>query len=436
MRYLPHTSDEVAAMLEVVGAPSLDGLFSQIPVDCRVEGDLDLPEALTEWELTDHLGERSCPTGHRVFLGAGSYDHRIPAWIGAVLSRQEFLTSYTPYQPEISQGTLQAVYEYQTLVARLLGMDVANASVWDGASALTEAALLALRVTRKGAVAVSTAVHPAYRRVLRTYLEPAGFRVVELPYRPDGTTDLGGVSGADDLAAVAVQSPNFFGRVEDLAGAAAAARDAGALSVVTFSEPLAYGLFRSPGSCGADVAGGEGQSLGLPRSFGGPGLGIFTARERFVRQLPGRLVGRTVDADGRPGFVITLSTREQHIRRERATSNICSNQSLCAVNAAMYLGGLGPRGIRALARLNHDKAAYLRRSLEAAGAPPRFPGTAFNEFVVSLPAGTYERLLARGFVAGLPLVDLYPDLDGCYLVCATETASREDMDALAREVTR
>ncbi len=436
MRYLPHTSDEVVAMLEVVGARSLDDLFAQVPAQCRVEGDLDLPEALTEWELADRLGELAGRPGHRVFLGAGSYDHRVPAWIGAVVSRQEFLTSYTPYQPEISQGTLQAVYEYQTLVARLLGMDVANASVWDGATALTEAVLLALRVTRKDAVAVSAAVHPAYRQVLRTYLEPAGFRVDELPYRPDGTTDLSGVAGRDDLAAVAVQSPNFFGCIENLDGAAAAARDTGALSVVTFSEPLAYGLLRSPGSCGADVAAGEGQSLGLPRSFGGPGLGIFTARERFLRQLPGRLVGRTLDADGRPGFVITLSTREQHIRRERATSNICSNQSLCAVTAAMYLGSLGPKGLRELARLNHDKAAYLRRVLAAAGARARFGGHCFNEFVVELPGGAYDRLLERGFVAGLPLEDAYPELRGCYLVCATETASRDDMDALAEEVAR
>ncbi|GAB4271578.1 MAG: aminomethyl-transferring glycine dehydrogenase subunit GcvPA [Deferrisomatales bacterium] len=439
MRYLPHTPEEIDAMLEAVGAESLDGLYATVPADCRVGGPLDLPAPLTEWELTEHVEAlaRSMATRpeHKVFVGAGSYDHHIPAAVGSVLSRSEFVTAYTPYQPEISQGTLQAIFEYQTLVCRLLGMDVANASVWDGASSLAEAALMAVRITRKKKIAVSAAVHPAYRRVLATYLGPPGIDTVVLPYGEDGRTDLSALSDAGDVAAVLVQSPNFFGCVEDLEGAARVAHEAGALFVTSFTEALAYGLLRNPGSLGADLVAGEGQSLGIPQSFGGPYLGVLAARSRFVRNLPGRLIGKTVDKQGRPGFVITLATREQHIRREKATSNICSNQSLCAVTAAMYLASLGKRGMRELARLNYDKAEYLKGRLAAAGCRIRFDSPTFNEFVVELPPGAYQKLLSRRVVAGLPLEGDYPELANCYLLCVTETKTRQDLDDLVGGVT-
>jgi len=440
VRYLPHTPEEVAEMLAVVGAASLEDLFSPVPEACRTARPLDLPGPLTEWELTRHLEDLAGKTGaprHRVFLGAGSYDHFVPAAVPAVTGRSEFLTSYTPYQPEVSQGTLQAIYEYQTLVARLLGLDVANASLYDGASALAEGLLLALRVTKKPRLAVSRAVHPAYRRVLATYLEPTDFEVVELPFGEDGRTDLSGLAGTEGLAGVVIQSPNFFGCIEDLGAAADAAHKCGALLVAGFTEALAYGLLKSPGALGADVACGEGQSLGLAQSFGGPGLGLFAARQAFVRNLPGRLVGQTRDRNGRRGFVLTLATREQHIRRERATSNVCTNQSHCALTAAAYLACLGKQGIRDLARLNRDKAEHLKAGLAARGIRPRFSGPTFNEFVVRWPGkdlGRYEELLDRGFVAGLPLGRDYPELAGCTLVCATETKSREDLDALAEAV--
>lgn len=438
MRYTPHTPEEIAEMLGEVGAASLEDLFATIPADCRMEGPLALPEPLTEWDLTRHLeqlaGVMAVPPRNRVFLGAGSYDHFIPAAVASVAGRSEFVTSYTPYQPEVSQGTLQAIYEYQTLVSRLLGLDVANASLYDGASALVEGLLMALRVTRRSRVAVSRGVHPAYRQVLGTYLAPTGFEILELPLGEDGRTDLSPLGTAEDLAGVAVQSPNFFGCVEDLTAASSAAHAAGTLLVASFTEALAYGLLRSPGALGADVACGEGQSLGIPSSFGGPGLGVFAARQELVRHLPGRLVGKTRDREGRQGFVLTLATREQHIRRERATSNVCTNQSLCALTAAAYLACLGKGGVRELARLNYDKAEYLKARLAAAGVPPRFGTPTFNEFTVRWPGerpGRYQELLAQGIVAGLPLGPHYPEYEGCTLLCVTETKSREDLDALA-----
>ncbi len=435
MRYLPHTEAEIAEMLRVVGAERLEDLFAAVPAGCRLDRPLALPEPLSEPELLRHAAGLAGPApAHRVFLGAGAYDHHVPAAIPPLFSRAEFLTAYTPYQPEVSQGTLQAIYEYQTLVSRLLGMEISNASVYDGASALAEALLLAIRVTRRHRVALSRAVHPAYRQVVRTYLEPGGYEIVELPWAADGRTDLSGLDAEEDLAAVAVQSPNFFGCIEDLEAACGATRARGGLAVVTFTEALAYGLLRSPGACGADLACGEGQSLGLPLSFGGPYLGIFTARQRFLRQMPGRLVGRTDDRDGRPGFVITLATREQHIRREKATSNICSNQNLCALTAAAYLALLGKTGIRELARLNRDKAEYLKAGLVRAGAEVPLAAPTFHEFVVHLPPGAPERLRDRGFVPGLPLGPLFPELEGAHLVCVTETKSREDLDAFLEEV--
>jgi len=441
MRYLPHTPEDIAEMLKVSGVRSLDDFFAVIPAECRRSRPMVLAEPLTEWELNAHIdalaGRMAVAPEFKVFLGAGSYEHFIPASVGFVTSRSEFATSYTPYQPEVSQGTLQAIFEYQTLAARLLGLEVANASMYDGASALAEALLMAVRITRRSTVALSRAVHPLYRRVVRTYLGPTDIRVREIPFRSDGATDPAALGDIGELAAVAVQSPNFFGCMEDLKAFAAKAHGAGALCVAGFSEPLAFGLFQNPGSLGADIACGEGQSLGIPRSFGGPGLGMFASKMQYVRSMPGRLVGETVDLEGRRGFVLTLATREQHIRREKATSNICTNNSLCALTAAAYLASLGGAGIRELAQLNYDKAEYLKAGLRSAGISLPFSAPTFNEFVAAFPAGfkdTYRRLLTRKIVAGLPLEPYYPELPGHYLLCATETLSKADLDALVREV--
>ncbi|NNF98922.1 MAG: aminomethyl-transferring glycine dehydrogenase subunit GcvPA [Desulfobacteraceae bacterium] len=442
MRYLPHTDEEISEMLGVVGAESLDDLFSTVPTNCCCRLPIDLPEALSEWDLNRHMDELSgnmaVSPDYKVFMGAGSYDHFIPASNTYVRSRSEFVTSYTPYQPEMSQGTLQGIYEYQTLAARLMGMDVATASHYDGATALTEALLMAIRKTRKQKVAVSRLVHPLHREVIKTYFGPTGFEIIELPAGPDGRTDLSAIDGLDDIAAVAIQSPNFFGCIEDLKIAAEKAGAQKALFITSFTEAIAYGLLKSPGSLGAEIVAGDGQSLGLPRSFGGPGLGMLGSKSKYVRSLPGRLVGRATDVNGKDGFVLTLSTREQHIRREKATSNICSNNSLCALSAAIYMATLGGSGLRRLAEMNHQKAEYLKNELKKAGMTIPFSAKTFNEFVVKFPDGfksSYDRLLEKKIVAGLPLASYYPELADHYLLCATETASREDMDMLVREVT-
>ncbi len=436
MRYLPHTSEDIAEMLRVVGVESLDDLFAPIPESCRRKTDLKLPEPLTEWELNDTMGSmaKTMAAGpeYKVFLGAGSYEHNIPASVSYLLGRSEFSTAYTPYQPEISQGTLQAVFEYQSLVASLLGMEVANASMYDGASALAEALLMAARVSKLKKVAVSSLIHPFYRQVIRTYLEPAEFEIVELPYLKNGRTDLSGLD-TNGLGAIAVQSPNFFGCIEDLTGIKNQIAGSKALLIASFTEPLAYGLIRNPGSQGADIACGEGQSFGIPQSYGGPGLGMFACLRQYMRSMPGRLIGRTEDRNGKPGFVLTLSTREQHIRREKATSNICTNSGLCAVTSAMYMASLGGTGLRELARLNYDKSEYLKRQLIRAGFKVPFASPTFNEFVVESPAGfesTWKHLLDRKIVAGLPLAPYYPELQNHYLLCVTETKGRKDLDAL------
>jgi glycine dehydrogenase subunit 1 len=430
-------------MLEIVGVNSLDALFSMIPRDCRRSEDLKLPEPLTEWELNDHMSMLAssmavCPE-YKVFVGAGSYEHYIPASIQYLLGRSEFSTAYTPYQPEVSQGTLQAIFEYQTLVCRLLGMEVANASMYDGASALAEALLMAIRITRRTKIAISKLIHPLYRRVIQTYFAPTRYEIIELPGLKTGKTDISLIDGIDGLAAVAVQSPNFWGCVEDL-------QDIGnkvhagqkTLFITAFTEPLAYGLLKNPGSQGADIACGEGQSFGIPRSFGGPGLGMFAIKKPYVRNMPGRLVGQTIDKSGKRGYVLTLATREQHIRREKATSNICTNQGLCATAAAMYMASVGGTGIRELARLNYDKSEYLKQALKNAGFTIPFNSPTFNEFVVEFPAGfetTYERLLKKKIGAGLPLSQFYPELENHYLLCVTEKCSKDDMDLLVKEVT-
>jgi len=442
MRYLPHTDADIADMLSTIGITAIDNLFETIPADCRTSQELSLPDPMTEWELKDLMTELSQANATlpetSVYVGAGSYDHFIPASASYLLSRSEFVTSYTPYQPELSQGTLQAIYEYQTLIARLLGMDVSNASLYDGASALAEALLMAVRITKKNAVLLSSTIHPLYRRVVETYLAPTDCTIELLPMTQTGETDATTLSGKNDYAAVAVQSPNFFGCIENLASLAETTHENGSLFVASFTEPLTFGLYKNPGSLGADIVCGEGQSLGIPRSFGGPGLGILTCRAKNVRHMPGRLVGKTVDREGRRGFVLTLATREQHIRREKATSNICTNNSLCALASSIYLASLGGTGLAELARLNYDKTEYLKTKLKKAGCTIPFSAPTFNEFVVAMPDGfreKYSGLAARGIVAGIPLERLHPALDNHYLICVTETKTKGDLDKLVTEVT-
>lgn len=441
MRYLPHTREDIDQMLRVVGAEDIDSLFTSIPRECRRNDPLDLPGPFTEWEVDHHMHELSIRMADSrewsVFLGAGSYDHYIPASIQYLLNRSEFSTAYTPYQPEKCQGTLQAIFEYQTLMSGLLGLEVSNASMYDGASSLAEALFMALRLAgKKSTIALSRAVNPFYRQVVRTYFKLTDFRIVELPVLEDGRTDYSSLEDlGDDLAAVAVQSPNFFGCIEDLESAGRQIHQAGGFFITCFSEALAYGLLKSPGEFGADIVCGEGQSLGIPQSFGGPGLGIFCTRKDYVRRMPGRLVGESRDKNGQRGFVLTLATREQHIRREKATSNICSNQGLCATTAAMYLASVGGTGLKELARLNRDKAQYLKKVLGEAGCGLPFSSPTFNEFVVRFPSSfDPAKLHRKKCLPGLELGKYYPELEGCHLLCVTETKSKEDLDGLAMEV--
>lgn len=442
MRYLPHTDKDIQDMFAAIGVKSFDELFMTVPESCRYDKEMVLPAAKTEWDLNAYMAEirsmMKVTPAHSVLIGAGRYQHNIPSIIPNIMGRSEFLTAYTPYQPEMAQGTLQGLFEYQTLTARLLGVDVANASIYDGASALAEGLLMGLRIGKKKVrVAMSSAIHPHYREVVRTYLKPTEFEIVELPFLEDGRTDLSALADLEDVAAVAIQSPNFFGVVEDLEQAADAIHQLGALLVAGFTEPLAFGLLKNPGSVGADIVCGEGQSFGMPKSFGGPGLGMFGCTQKYVRNLPGRLVGETTDIEGKRGYVLTLATREQHIRREKATSNICSNQGICTLTAAMYMASLGGTGLRKLARLNYDKSEYLKRGLQDAGATLTFLSPTFNEFVVEFKDDfrpVQKKLMEQNIVAGLHLGKYYPGFDNRYLFCVTETASKAVLDTVISEV--
>ena len=425
-------------MLERVGVAGIDDLFDSIPQALRSRAELKLGPALPERSLIAHFrrhADRNLGVGSASsFLGAGAYDHHIPAAVDALASRGEFATAYTPYQAEISQGTLQAVFEFQTLFCQLTDLDVANASLYDGASATAEAALMALRIRRKQRVYLSAALHPHYASVVRTYLGSIGASIETLPLAADGRTEIGAI--ADDSAAVILQQPNFFGCVEDLHGFSAACQASGALLVTTTPEALALALLRSPGSQGVDIACGEAQSFGLPLSFGGPGAGFLAARQKFVRQLPGRLIGETIDSSGVRAFVMTLTTREQHIRREKATSNICTNQGLCALRVAIYLSLLGRQGLRELAETNLSHAHYARTRCEQSGLHLPYSAPSFNEFVVEVPGlrEKHARLLEAGTIAGLLLEDYDPEQRDRALICTTETATRASIDRLVREL--
>ena len=434
MRYHSHSEADVAWMLQACGAPSLDTLFDSIPKELQLKRPLEVPAAMDERALLDHLAELAAKNPSAPpFLGAGAYPHHVPPAIDQLLLRSEFYTAYTPYQPEISQGTLQAVFEFQTFVTLLTGLDVANASMYDGATAAAEAALLAHRVhPDKKAIAVSRALHPSYRKVMRTYLEPSGIEVREVPFAADGKTDLAAARRAlGGACGLVVGYPNFFGVVEPLQELAAAAHDAGALCVSATTEALAFGLLASPGTRGADVAVGEMQSFGNGLSYGGPGLGFFAARETVMRQMPGRLVGITTDRKGRRGFVLTLATREQHIKRDKATSNICTNNGLCALAATIHLGLLGKTGLAQLAKLNWQRARYARTELAKAGYPATFSGPVFNEFAVKGDAAKIQKgLAAAGLDGGYALGKDWSELKDSTLFCVTELHGKAAIDRL------
>ena len=443
MRYLPHTKEDIESMLKVVGVSSIDDLFLSIPDDLKTKDGIDIPEGLSEWELNTHMEELASANiackNYKCFIGAGSYDHYIPAIIPYLISRSEFMTAYTPYQPEVSQGTLQGIYEFQTMITQLLGMDVATASHYDCGTALAEAALIALKKNKKAnKIAVSSLTHPSHRQIIQTYITPAGFELIEIPYTKKGLTDVEALKAMDDIAGIAVQSPNFFGNIEDLKAFRAVADAKDILFITSFTESLAYGLLKNPGSFGADLVAGEGQSLGISKSFGGPGLGLLAGTKKQMRNLPGRFIGKTKDANGDDGFVLTLATREQHIKREKASSNICSNNGLNAMVAAMYLATVGKIGIREIAQQNHDKAVYLKKSLEKAGFESAFDTPFFNEFIMKAPAGFEQKRTAlinsKCIFAGMSLEPFYPELKQHYLFCATETVSKDDIDQLAKEV--
>ncbi|MGH7094980.1 MAG: aminomethyl-transferring glycine dehydrogenase subunit GcvPA [Stellaceae bacterium] len=440
MRYLPLTDADRRDMLAAIGVPSIEALFADVPTAARREGLVDLPRAMGELAVerrfaamaAKNLAAGSVP----FFIGGGAYRHHVPAAVDHLIQRGEFLTSYTPYQPEMAQGTLQSLFEFQTQVALLTWMEVANASLYDGATACTEAVAMAHRVTGRGKAVLSGGLHPHYREVCATYAQFSGLALAAEPPKPGEEDDLATLIDGD-TACVIVQNPDFFGALRDHSALAEACHKAGALLVVIVNEIVSLGLVKPPGDMGADIVAGEGQALGNGLNFGGPHLGLFATRDRYVRQIPGRLVGQTTDADGRRGWVLTLSTREQHIRREKATSNICTNSGLCALAFTIHLALLGEAGLTRLARLNHEAAIATADRLAAVPGVGLVTQAFFNEFTVRLPvpaAPVVDRLAARGILAGIPVSRLYPDrpeLADLLLVAATETATEDDIDRLA-----
>ncbi len=438
MSYTPHTPEEIRFMLERIGVSSLEELFEPVPASLRARAELKLGPALAERSLLAHMGERAARNrgcaSTTSFLGGGAYHHFIPSVVDALAGRGEFATAYTPYQAEISQGTLQAIYEFQTLICQLTGLDVANASLYDGASATAEAALMALRVTKRRRLYLSAGLHPHYRQVVETLTGDLDAEIETLALDEQGRTRPCRL--ADDAAAGVVQYPNFLGCVEDLRALAGAAHDAGALLVCVNAEPFALALLRAPGELGADLAAGEAQAFGVPLSFGGPYVGVLASRQKHVRQLPGRLIGETVDVEGQRAFVMTLTTREQHIRRAKATSNICTNQGLCALRVAIYLALVGPRGLRKLARINLSLAEYAKARLVEAGLRLPYGAPTFNEFVVEVPdlLERYPAWVEADLLPGVPLERLDPERRNQLLVCTTEMVGRAEIDRLVREL--
>ncbi len=436
MRYLPKSPADRTAMLDAIGARSIADLFAPIPAEYRLDRDLKVPRQMAESEIVDWFRERSRENGddYATFLGAGAYSHYRPVIIDSLISRGEFLTAYTPYQAEISQGTLQSIFEFQTMICELTGMEVANASMYDGSTATTEAAMMAIRVTGRRSVAVARSVHPQYREVFATSAHHQDLPVTEISYADTGGLDLEAVEKAmtPETACILIQSPNFFGTIENVAAVAEIAHKHGALLVVSIAEAVSLGIVEPPRQ--ADIVAMEAQSFGVPLGFGGPYCGVIATREQYVRQMPGRLVGQTTDRNGKRGFVLTLATREQHIRREKATSNICTNQALVALMVNIFMTIYGKAGLRELAKQNLAKTAYAaarfgdRATVLFAGAPR------FNEFVIQTsedPRAINSRLLGHKIVGGLPLQKFYPELRNAALWCCTEMTTRTSMDVAA-----
>src|SRR5687768_15758775 len=442
-RYIANTPAEQKQMLQTIGAGSIEELLVRVPAKARMSRPLALPPALAETDLIRHMSAMAARNADAesfsCFQGAGAYDHYVPSPINHLTSRGEFFTAYTPYQPEASQGTLRTIYEYQTMIAELTGMDVANASIYDGASSLAEAALMAHSVTGRTEVVLARGVNPLYRRVVATYCEGPGIRVRDVP-APDGVLDIEAARKlvGGKTAALVVQSPNFYGCLEDVAAAAEIAHAAGALLVVV-SDPVNLGVLQAPGRLGADIVVGDGQGLGVPMSFGGPNLGVFAAKSDLVRRMPGRLVGATVDRDGARGFVLTLQTREQHIRRAKATSNICTNVALCALMATIYLATLGKQGLARVGELSTAKAHYTAEQLtRIPGVSLRFAQPFFKEFVLRLPkspATIVAKLAKRRILPGVPLKTYDKTLADSLLVAVTEQRTKDEIDAYASALT-
>jgi len=440
MGYISLSDKDKKEMMDRIGISSLADLFRTIPEDVKLKGELKLPSPLSEVELVSRFEEFAEKNKYRnflSFLGAGAYPHLIPYVVDYLSSRGEFVSPYTPYQPEVSQGTLQVIFEFQTLICQLTAMDIANASLYDGASGAAEAVLMAHRLKEKPKVLIPQTLHPQYRTVIRTYVKNLGVTVEEVGYTESGGMDIEDLNRKLDgqTSAVVTQSPNFFGVVEDLGEISEMAHAAGALSIVVITEPVSLGLLGAPGTLGADIVTGEGQSFGIPLSFGGPYLGFMSCSKEFVRQFPGRIAGETKDVEGRRGFVLTLSTREQFIRRERATSNICTNQALCALRATIFLETLGREGLRDLAWQNIQKANYaLEKLSQVKGIKRKFSGNIFNEFVIELSADMAKvdnALREKRVIPGLKMGEFYPGLGNCLLVCVTETHKKEEIDQLA-----
>jgi glycine dehydrogenase subunit 1 len=439
MRYIPNSPEERQEMLAAVGLESAEELFRSIPADVQLARPLKITEPLAEPEVIAAMEAMAAKNGGAVkpsFLGGGVYSHYSPTIVDHLIQRSEFFTSYTPYQPEISQGTLQYIFEFQTLICQLTGMEVANASMYDGSTSMAEAYLMAQRVTRRNKIVVVTSVHPEYRQVAATYTQNGDAEIVEVAF-DENTGQLNDLTALDDTtAALVVQSPNFFGCVEDLKSLSDAAHAVGALLVVVVTEAISFGLLKSPGACGADIVVGEGQSFGVPMSFGGPHVGLFATQEKFVRQMPGRLCGIAYDKNGNRGFVLTLSTREQHIRREKATSNICTNQGLIALAATIYMEAMGKKGLQEVAVQNAQKAAYAAKQIsEIDGYSLPFSAPRFNEFVVRGPRPAVEILerirTEKGIVGGLALSKYFDGHDNDFLVCVTEMNSKQQIHDLA-----
>jgi len=437
MRYIPNSAEGQQKMLQEIGLNSLEGLLKGIPESIRLKCSLKIPSAMSETEILNQFRSYEQQNNSPVlsFLGAGVNDHYIPTVIDALISRGEFLTSYTPYQAEISQGTLQAIFEFQTFICQLTDMEISNASMYDGSTALAEAVLMAARISQRTRFLLSSSVHPEYRAVVNTYMQHQKLQVDLIGFQEDGTLkpeELERRMGPD-VAAIVVQSPNFFGNIESLVKLAELAHRHGSLLIVAVAEALSLGILSPPGAAGADIVCGECQSLGIPASFGGPHAGFLATCAKFVRNLPGRLAGQTVDAEGKRGFVLTLSTREQHIRREKATSNICTNQSLFALMATIYCSLLGKKGVREVAAQNVAKTQYAVSELKKVpGLTIRFPGPRFNEVVVRLASlkQSLTKFYGVKIAPGLPLERYFPELSDCLLISFTETKSKQDIDRL------